>query len=148
MNSVFNNEVNALYCIIYYTIIVVVSLFFGDRFYKNNSIVKLTDIGEGSQALFCISNYSYSAGDNEFDRDWYFPNGSVVQQRNYYQPYAADFYRNKDRSVVRLNRRNNALMPTGIFCCHINITTGASRSTQSVCMGVYPPNDSGTIYIC
>ena len=107
-----------------------VSFFLGDRFYGNNSIVNLIDIDEGSQALFCISNHSYS--NRNFQRDWYFPNGSIVQPSN----SAAKFYRRKDHSVVRLHRRSDTLMPIGVFHCHIE----ANGMIQDIYVGVYPLN--------
>ena len=47
--------------------------------------------------------------------EWYFPNTSQVGTVG----GGGDFYRNRDQRVVRLNRRNNAMMPTGSFCCTI-----------------------------
>ena len=43
-------------------------------------------------------------------------------------------YRNRGPSVVRLNRRNNAMMPTGVFRCEI---PDASGTNQNVYVGVY-----------
>ena len=130
------------YCFIFYNnYIIAVSVFLGDHFYKNNSIVNLTDIGKGNRALFCISNRSYESGN--IDRDWYFPDGSVVSQN-----HASTFYRNKDRSVVRLHRRNNALMPTGVFHCKISAMEGNRRIVQNIYVGVYPIDSGENLNAC
>ena len=52
--------------------------------YQNNSIVILEDIGEGDDALFCLTNYTdccqspYTGDKGNAKGNWYFPNGSRV----------------------------------------------------------------------
>lgn len=46
---------------------------------------------------------------------WHFPDGTQVEIRD----MLGALYRNRGPSVVRLNRRNNATMPTGMFHCEI-----------------------------
>ena len=77
--------------------------------------MNITDIGESSNALLCITNrsdccWSHTGG------QWYYPNNASkvgVMGSN------GDFYRNRGPSVVRLNRRNNVRSPTGIYHCVI-----------------------------
>ena len=46
---------------------------------------------------------------------WYFPGNESVGVEG----GGGDFYRDRGQGVVRLNRRNNATTPTGLFCCEI-----------------------------
>ena len=63
--------------------------------------------------------------------EWYFPNnGSAVRVGG----SRDSIYRNRGPSVVRLNRRNNATMPTGVFRCEI---PDASGTSQIIYLGVY-----------
>ena len=62
---------------------------------------------------------------------WYFPDGTLVPDGT--EP-TRDFYRNRGASVVRLNRRNNAQSPTGVYRCEI---PDASGTTQTLYVGVY-----------
>ena len=47
--------------------------------------------------------------------EWYFPNNTIVGTMG----TNGSFYRSRGQRVVRLNRRYNAMMPTGFFCCEI-----------------------------
>ena len=65
--------------------------------------------------------------------EWYYPNGDEVLTKGMNQ----DFYRNRKTQQVILNRRNNAMSPTGNFCCElmnpterICITLEASKQTM------------------
>ena len=62
--------------------------------------------------------------------EWQFPNGSMVRKYS----DGDDFYRNRGPGVVNLNWRENARIPTGLFCCEI------PDSDQKACFGVYPEN--------
>ena len=77
----------------------------------------LSDIGEGSNALFCLTDRAQccttEAGLNR--GIWQFPNDtSVVRNDTSYH-----FYRIRGYSSVSLNRRSEALGPTGTFTCRI-----------------------------
>ena len=99
--------------------------------YQNNSNVILEDIGEGEDALLCITNqtaccrppYSGAALGN-----WFFPNGTRV-------PSAVskwDFYRSRGQMMVRMNRRRGGV--EGIYHCEIPDTLGF---TQTIYIEVY-----------
>ncbi len=47
--------------------------------------------------------------------EWHFPNGNIVP-RNSDSPNG-DFTRSGSTQQVRLNRRNNALSPSGVYTC-------------------------------
>ena len=96
----------------------------------------LSDIGEGSNALFCLTNRTqcctYEAG---FHRGgWRFPNSSTVDTTD-----NKEFYRTRGFSSVRLSRRTNAFGPTGIFTCRI--PTNQNQNNANLYIGVY--DDAG-----
>ena len=88
----------------------------------NNTMVVVDDIGEGDNALFCITDNSAccrSTSQGEFR----FPNGSLVPTANAQQ----DFYRNRGSQFIRLNRRNGASSPLGKYSCDIPNASGVSQ---------------------
>ena len=108
--------------------------------YSNNSIVTLSDIGEDSFSLLCYTNntqccrYRYYPSARYTIREWYFPNGTNVNVKG----AQGDFYRTRGSSVVRLNRRNSTMIPTGVFRCEI---PDANETNRSIYVGVYPQED-------
>ena len=78
----------------------------------------LSDIGEGSSALYCLTDRtqccSTTAG-GERRGLWRFPNGTEVMLESGY----GDIYHTRGFSSVILSRRNNAVGPTGIYTCEI-----------------------------
>ena len=61
--------------------------------------------------------------------EWYFPNGTMVP-RNGRAP-SADFTRSGFTHQIRLNRKNNAMSPTGIYECRVP-ETASNASASSV----------------
>ena len=100
-------------------LIVGISFEFGGQTYPNNSVFLMTDIGEDSKALLCVTDHeqccrSYRVG------EWYYPNNTAVSTSG----SGFDFYRNRGPQAVRLNRRNNALSPTGRYHCTVPDASG------------------------
>ena len=93
----------------------------GGKTYLNNTIVLMSDIGEDNNALLCMTDKSDCCSNpiGEF----YYPNNSAVgySQENL-------LYRNRGPQVVRLNRRNNDLSPTGVYRCQIPDSSGSMQS--------------------
>ena len=98
------------------------------RTYLNNSVVAINDIGEGDNALLCMTdkpdccsplNGTIAQG------EYYFPNNSSVPNGHNKNN---SLYRNRGPQVVRLNRRNNVLSPTGVYRCEIPDSSGTNRS--------------------
>ena len=87
-------------------------------FYSNNSYILNSDIGEGNDgALLCFTDLSPccdSAGGSDVG-EWFFPDESQVLAPG----TGTDFYRDRGPGMVRLHRRNNAMSPTGQFCCEV-----------------------------
>ena len=100
--------------------------------YKNNSNVTLEDIGEGPNALLCITNQTAccqpSDGNGFVLGNWFFPNGTRVPSSgdNW------DFHRTRGQMVVRLQRRRGG--EEGIYRCVIPDTMNV---TQTIYIGVY-----------
>ena len=100
----------------------------------------LSDVGEGSSALFCLTDRtqccSTTAG-GERHGAWRFPNGSEVEQES----MGGDVYRVRSYSSVTLNRKNSTLEPTGIYTCEI---PDASDAVTTLYIGVFESaNESG-----
>ena len=91
----------------------------------------LTDIGD--RALLCYTDNKNCCAVSRDMRmgEWYYPSGVVVG----HDDDGARFYRNRGPSVVRLHRKENPTMPTGVFHCEVPV---ASRVNQSIYIGVYP----------
>ena len=92
----------------------------------NNSKLSITMIGEEAEnALLCFTDIHQFYCDNydtlEDVGQWYFPNGSAVE-------IDGDMYMSRGLDVVRLHRRNNTMMPTGVFVCEIRDASGTNQS--------------------
>ena len=110
-------------------------------FLSNNSIVLLSDIGEASNALFCLTNRTQCCT-TEAGLDqggWRFPNATYVTLDD----TSLNFYRIRGYSSVCLNRRSDAVAPTGIFTC--TIPTIQSVINTNVYIGVYADASEGVL---
>ncbi len=113
--------------------------------YPNNSIVTITDIGVGDNALFCLSNSSSCCRPRNgmASGEWFLPGGSSpISGSGSFS--TDDFSRNRRSSAVLLNRRNNAVGPEGLYHCDV---IDALNITQSLYIGIYTVNRGGCDYI-
>lgn len=114
-------------------------ILFNGSLYKNNSIISLHDIGEGSKSLFCITNKRNCCRPTDTNNSmtlggWYFPNSSSVNRgRNIYS-----IYNNRGPSIVRLNRKQNVSTPNGVYRCKI---PDGSDVEHNFFVGVYPADN-------
>ena len=93
--------------------------------YLNNSVVAINDIGEGDNALQCVTDKPDCCKGNATGQgQFYFPNNSRVKGI----ASSDSLYRNRGPQVVRLNRKNNVLTPTEIYRCEIPDSSGMDRS--------------------
>ena len=107
----------------------------GGQTYSSNSEVMLTDIGEGDDALLCLTDNTECCRGSDNPNggrlgEWYFPDGTLVQADS----EGGNLYRNRDKSIVRLNRRNNTQSPTGVYRCEV---PSASGETLIILAGLY-----------
>ena len=105
--------------------------------YENNSIISVSEIGEGRKALICFTNKTKCCRKRDIsdhaktgEGEWYFPNDSIVSIKD----GRADFYRDRHASIIRLNRRNDATMPSGLFRCEVNDFYDV---TKNLYVGIY-----------
>ena len=84
----------------------------------NNSYLSIVDIGDrsnGQAALLCVTDISQCCN----RRMWLFPNGSEIITNG------GRIYSNTDTiGTLSLNRRNNAMAPSGLYCCKAINTNG------------------------
>ena len=97
--------------------------------YVHGDAVLITDIGVftagtlagAASSLVCDTGNVNTQCCRNIDEgnvgDWFFPNGSIVLRNS--GNYDRDFTRSGFKNQVRLNRRNNALMPTGEYSCRV-----------------------------
>ena len=103
--------------------------------YQNNSIVILENIGEGGDALLCMTNLTTccrpSDGSENVRRNWFFPNETRVPSSG----LQWDFHRGRGQMVVRMQRRRGGA--EGVYRCEIPDTFGF---IQNIYIGVYSAN--------
>ena len=111
-----------------------VSFWFKGTFYQNNSIVTLDDIGEGDNALLCLTDLTAccrpgsTIGNKTVLGNWFFPNGTRVPSSG----NKSDFHRTRGQSAVLLQRRRGGV--NGIYRCEI---PDAMNVIQTIYIGVY-----------
>ena len=114
-----------------------VSFSLNGRFYQNNSIVALEDIGGDNDALLCLTDLTaccrppYTSGSKSAIGNWFFPNGTRVPSSG----SSWDFYRTRGQMMVLLQRRRGGV--NGIYRCEI---PDAMNVNQFLYIGVYTNN--------
>ena len=96
--------------------------------HTSDEAIAITDIGVDSGAdpgasLVCVtSNVNTQCcrtSDGGNVGEWHFPNGTLVSHNS-----AGNISRSSFTGQVRLNRRNNATLPTGIYECRVPAGNG------------------------
>ena len=115
----------------------------------------LEDIGEGdAAALLCRTDLTVCCRSSDTPSgmgalgEWFFPNESALPNMLPFLnglPNPWEFYRNRDRSVVRMNRRRGGV--TGIYRCEIPVSVTPSVVNQNIYIGVYTAT-TGEWYMC
>ena len=110
--------------------------------YPNNSVVSLTDIGQGYNALHCLTNLTTCCrgADGGPAGEWFLPGQtSPVVGANAHNAGRESFTRSRGPSAVLLNHRTNAMGPTGLYTCQVpdrSGRVGASTDYRSYGMHV------------
>ena len=88
----------------------------------NHSYVDLTLVGTdnsdpGDNIVRCHTDLSTCCDSSRGDHrgHWYFPDGSRLESSS----LGGDIYKTRGNMRVNLRRRNNAMSPSGIYCCDI-----------------------------
>ena len=113
--------------------------------YLPGESVLITDIGvftgptlEGAaSSLVCDTRHVHTRccrasdiGGLRVAAEWYFPDGSVVPGNR--GNSGMDFTRSGFLQQLRLNHRNNALMPNGNFTCRVSDETDSSLTHEAI----------------
>ena len=107
----------------------------GVKYYTNNSIVTITEIGRTdayqNYALQCVTDRKPCCGFGSRFGEWYFPNRTRVPIPS----YGALYYRLRgDDGTVNLNRlTSDVTHPTGQFCC---VVPDATDAYQTCCINI------------
>ena len=92
----------------------------------------LENIGEGDDALLCVTDYANCCRSNDTGGaalgNWFFPNGTRVPS----SVSEWDLFRTRDQMMVHLNRRRGGV--EGIYRCKI---PDAMNVKQTIYIGVY-----------
>ena len=111
--------------------------------YQNNSIVTLEDIGEGDNALICITDLPtccrppYTGEMGLALGNWFFPNETRVPSSS----NQWDFHRTRGQMVVRLHHRRGGV--EGMYRCEIPDTMNV---TQTIYIRVYSASTGEWMY--
>ena len=101
----------------------------------------LSDIGEGSNALFCLTDRTQCCTTEAGDEcgSWRFPNDSKVT----FDDANLSFYAIRGYSSIHLIRRSDAVTPTGIYICKLpDEETGKGKDMH---IGVYVDSSEGAL---
>ena len=110
-------------------------------FLPNNSRVLLSDIGEGSSALFCLTDREACCS---------FPNRGALEfpdGRRIGRSSSSGIYFGKGSSSIQLNRRSSATGPTGKFTCLIPREGDDFLAVQTLFIGIFNETE-GTASVC
>ena len=113
-----------------------VGFFLKGSLLSNNSIVLLRDIGEGSNALYCLTNGTECCSNHG---TWVSPNGSNISERS----SVSRIYIIRSSSSLLLNQKNDTDGSTGIYTCSI---PNAEGTVQAAFIGVYKSGVEGQQY--
>ena len=99
--------------------------------YTNRDSIVITEIGNFNESesginepLLCYTD-NINCCNGSGTGNWIFPDGTSVGPES----EEGDFYVDRGSGVVRLNRRRNAISPTGEYCC--NVPNSRSQSIRT-----------------
>ena len=107
-----------------------VGLFFNGRLLSNNSMVLLDDIGEGSSALYCLTDRELCCSDEAGTQPrglWFFPNGLVIDRFTH-----LNYYTSRGFSSIHLNRRSTATTSAGVYRCLLPDAANVLRTISAI----------------
>ena len=108
--------------------------------YLPNDTIFITNIGsennrsDHGSSLVCVTTNVNTqccrTKDGQNVGEWYLPNGTkILNTPN------TNFYRTRYNQTVRLNSRNNAMSPTGVFTCVVPNDNSTMNHTATITIG-------------
>ena len=116
-----------MYSVLHVTFDLLIDVYFENngKVYTNNSVISISDVGEGEQALLCWTNWVECCGfPPNRQGEFYYPNGIQVP----ISKRLHGFYRNRGEQVIRLNRREGVNSPSGKYRCEIPDADGVMHN--------------------
>ena len=116
-------------------------MFKGTSYYTNNTSLFITDLGYvDSNTVLCVTDLACCCtwpGRGQ----WIYPNGFINADGNSLvrnNPSDDDIFRTRGDMIVRLERRNNPIGPTGQYCCQVaTMATPDTDSTMCVILSEF-----------
>ena len=123
-------------------------MFMGTSYYTNNTSLFITDVGDvDNNNVLCVTDLvGCCTGPGQ--GQWIYPDGFINADHSLVRnnPSGDDIFRTRGAMmVVRLERRNNPIGPTGQYCCQV--ATMANPYTDST-MCVILSEFHGVTVIC
>ena len=116
--------------------------FLNGKLLPNNSIVLIGDIGEGSNALYCLTDRelccSHAAGASR--GLWRGPEGNVDTDPN------AGINAIKGFSSISLNRNSRTMKPTGVYTCLIPSSNDTDHTSTTLRIGIFSSSTDGRFH--
>ena len=100
---------------------------------NTGSRVYIGDIGEGNSALFCLTDREACCIEPNRRGAWRFPGSSSDIPVGQSSP--GDFYAERGSSSLQLNRRNNAIGPTGTYSCLL--PSASNNAGQTITIDIF-----------
>ena len=120
----------------------VLGFFLNGELLPNNSIVLIGDIGEGSSALYCLTDRelccSRAAGAPR--GLWRGPEGNVNTNQN------AGINAIRGFSSISLNRKRSTVMPTGVYTCLIPSSSDTGSTSTTLRTGILSSSTDGRFH--
>lgn len=104
---------------------------------RNNSLVRLDDIGQGPNALLCLTDKTPCC--DEADGNWYLPDGTPLPSDTISSNLQNLYVSREGNQTVRLNNNMTEVnVSFGIYSCGI---LDRQDNVNHLYVGIYPPNE-------
>ena len=120
----------------------VLGFFLNGELIPNNSIVLISDIGEGSSALYCLTDRELccSRAAGAARGLWRGPEGNVDTNPN------AGINSIRGFSSIRLSRKSRTVMPTGVYTCLIPSSSDTVSTSTTLRIGIVSSISDGKFH--
>ena len=120
----------------------VLGFFLNGELLPNNSIVLIGDIGEGSSALYCLTDRELccSRAAGAARGLWRGPEGNVDTNPN------AGINSIRGFSSIRLSRKSSTVIPTGVYTCLIPSSSDTVSTSTTLRIGILSSISDGKFH--